>query len=130
LREHGWAEHERKPIPPRATKDREAPHAQAPTFRSSSISAMKVSIHLVEKFPEMKSGWSMMRRCRAEVVLTPSTTRVSNARRIAEWLAAHPLVHRVNYPGLASHPGRDVHERQVCGGGRKPLRGRDGLLLL
>lgn len=41
--------------------------------------------------------------------------QIANARRIAEWLAAHPLVHRVNYPGLASHPGRDVHERQVRG---------------
>lgn len=42
-----------------------------------------------------------------------SPLQIANARRIAEWLAAHPLVHRVNYPGLASHPGRDVHERQV-----------------
>ena len=45
--------------------------------------------------------------------LPPGTPQVANARRIAEWLAAHPMVHRVNYPGLASHPGRDVHERQV-----------------
>ncbi|PRW56037.1 cystathionine beta-lyase [Chlorella sorokiniana] len=43
--------------------------------------------------------------------------QVANARRIAEWLAAHPLVHRVNYPGLASHPGRDVHERQATAPG-------------
>lgn len=39
--------------------------------------------------------------------------QAANAQRIAEWLAAHPLVQRVNYPGLASHPGKDVHDRQV-----------------
>lgn len=41
--------------------------------------------------------------------------QVSNARRIAEWLAQHPLVQRVNYPGLQGHPGKDVHDRQVSG---------------
>lgn len=40
--------------------------------------------------------------------------QVANARRIAAWLAQHPLVQRVNYPGLEGHPGKDVHDRQVC----------------
>ena len=40
--------------------------------------------------------------------------QAANAARIAEWLDAHPLVQRVNYPGLPQHPGRDVHLRQVA----------------
>ena len=37
----------------------------------------------------------------------------SNARRIAEFLAAHPQVERVNYPGLVSHPGHELATRQM-----------------
>ncbi|KAL4457693.1 hypothetical protein ABPG75_012558 [Micractinium tetrahymenae] len=43
--------------------------------------------------------------------------QAANARCIAEWLAAHPMVHRVNYPGLASHPGKDVHDAQASSPG-------------
>jgi cystathionine beta-lyase len=39
------------------------------------------------------------------------------ARRLAEWLAQHPKVEKVYYPGLAGHPGKDVHERQASGYG-------------
>ncbi len=39
-----------------------------------------------------------------------------NAQRIAEWLADHPLIERVYYPGLADHPGHDVARRQMQGG--------------
>ena len=37
----------------------------------------------------------------------------SNARKIAEFLAAHPQVERVNYPGLVSHPGHELATRQM-----------------
>jgi cystathionine beta-lyase/cystathionine gamma-synthase len=40
-----------------------------------------------------------------------------NARQIAEALAAHPLVRRVYYPGLESHPGHDIARRQMTGFG-------------
>jgi len=36
----------------------------------------------------------------------------ANARRVAEFLAAHPKVERVFFPGLAAHPGHDVARRQ------------------
>lgn len=39
--------------------------------------------------------------------------QAQNAQRIAEWLAAHPLVKKVNFPGLPDHPGREVHFKQV-----------------
>jgi cystathionine beta-lyase/cystathionine gamma-synthase len=35
----------------------------------------------------------------------------ANALRVAEWLAGHPRVARVHYPGLASDPGHSVARR-------------------
>jgi cystathionine beta-lyase/cystathionine gamma-synthase len=40
-----------------------------------------------------------------------------NAAAIAAALASHPLVRRVYYPGLATHPGHDVARRQMAGFG-------------
>jgi cystathionine gamma-synthase len=37
----------------------------------------------------------------------------ANAQAIAEWLAEHPKVTRVNYPGLASHPQHALARRQM-----------------
>ncbi|MCL6548905.1 MAG: PLP-dependent transferase [Alicyclobacillus sp.] len=41
----------------------------------------------------------------------------SNAAAVAAWLATHPLVTRVYYPGLADHPRRSVHASQASGSG-------------
>ncbi|OJT19893.1 cystathionine gamma-synthase [Archangium sp. Cb G35] len=38
-----------------------------------------------------------------------------NALRIAQWLAAHPLVEQVYHPGLESHPGHALQKRQASG---------------
>ncbi|WP_257386278.1 trans-sulfuration enzyme family protein [Tahibacter caeni] len=38
----------------------------------------------------------------------------ANARRIAEFLAAHTRVAAVNYPGLTTHAGHAVAARQMC----------------
>lgn len=40
-----------------------------------------------------------------------------NALAIARWLAAHPRVGEVYYPGLEHHPGFHVHRRQASGYG-------------
>jgi cystathionine beta-lyase len=40
-----------------------------------------------------------------------------NAQRIAEFLAAHPDVEQVYFPGLPDHPGREIHDRQARGPG-------------
>jgi cystathionine beta-lyase/cystathionine gamma-synthase len=40
-----------------------------------------------------------------------------NARRIADYLAGHPKVQRVLYPGLPDHPGHEIHKRQASGFG-------------
>jgi cystathionine gamma-synthase len=41
----------------------------------------------------------------------------ATAGRVAEWLAAHPLVRAVHYPGLPGHPGHAVAARQQRGFG-------------
>ncbi|CAA6667693.1 unnamed protein product [Spirodela intermedia] len=40
-----------------------------------------------------------------------------NAQKIAEFLASHPRVKRVNYAGLPGHPGRSLHYSQAKGAG-------------
>jgi cystathionine gamma-synthase len=37
----------------------------------------------------------------------------TNALRIAQFLATHPAIERVNYPGLPSHPGHAIAARQM-----------------
>ncbi|MGH8906419.1 MAG: trans-sulfuration enzyme family protein [Egibacteraceae bacterium] len=39
----------------------------------------------------------------------------ATAGRLASWLAGHPAVERVHYPGLASHPHHAVARRQLRG---------------
>lgn len=44
--------------------------------------------------------------------------QASNAQRIAEWLTTQThITTRVNYPGLPSHPGHELHFRQASSGG-------------
>lgn len=51
----------------------------------------------------------------------------SNAQAVANFLADHPAVHAVYYPGLASHPGSDVAARQMrMPGGMLSFRVRGG----
>ena len=40
-----------------------------------------------------------------------------SALRVAQYLDMHPLVERVYYPGLETHEGYEVHQRQAEGGG-------------
>jgi cystathionine beta-lyase len=43
--------------------------------------------------------------------------QAQNAARIADFLAAQPLVKSVNYPGLTSHPGAALHAAQATHAG-------------
>lgn len=38
-----------------------------------------------------------------------------NAEKVANFLATHPKVERVNYPSLGSHPGHEIAARQMSG---------------
>jgi len=52
----------------------------------------------------------------------------ASARVLASWLAGHPQVERVHYPGLASHPGHALASRQMKGpGGMISFELRGGL---
>ena len=52
----------------------------------------------------------------------------ANAGALAEWLAAHPGVEQVNYPGLAGHPQHALAKAQMSGfGGIVTFRPRGGL---
>ncbi|WP_102419779.1 cystathionine gamma-synthase [Mycobacterium sp. 4858] len=52
-----------------------------------------------------------------------------NAAAVAEFLAGHPAVSTVLYPGLPGHPGHDVAARQMRGfGGMVSVRMRGGRL--
>lgn len=42
---------------------------------------------------------------------------VSNTKAIAEFLASHPLVKKLNYAGMPSHPGAAIHAAQATSGG-------------
>lgn len=39
-----------------------------------------------------------------------------NAKRVAEFLSAHPRVEAVHYPGLPTHPNHEIAARQMSGG--------------
>ena len=41
----------------------------------------------------------------------------ANAQAVAEFLAGHPRVEHVNYPGLPSHPQYELAQRQMAAGG-------------
>jgi cystathionine beta-lyase/cystathionine gamma-synthase len=41
----------------------------------------------------------------------------ANGLALAEFLSAHPKVHHVHYPGLASHPHHELARRQMRGFG-------------
>ncbi|MGJ7490517.1 O-succinylhomoserine sulfhydrylase [Variovorax sp. ZT4R33] len=41
----------------------------------------------------------------------------ANALAVAQWLEGHPMVSRVHFPGLASHPQHDLAMRQQSGQG-------------
>ncbi|MNO63161.1 Cystathionine beta-lyase MetC [compost metagenome] len=40
-----------------------------------------------------------------------------SARKLAEWLSSRSDIQNVYYPGLADHPGREIHEKQSTGYG-------------
>jgi methionine-gamma-lyase len=57
------------------------------------------------------NAWLILRGTRTLHLRVPA--QCSNARKIAEFLANHPRVERVNYPGLPSHPGHDLAKKQM-----------------
>jgi len=59
--------------------------------------------------------WLSMRGIRTMPLRVQAQT--ASAFALAEFLASHPKVEAVHYPGLPSHPRHDVARRQMCGFG-------------
>jgi cystathionine gamma-synthase len=57
------------------------------------------------------SAWLTLRGCRS--LPARMALHCANARTVAEFLASHAAVERVNYPGLSSHPQHAVAARQM-----------------
>jgi cystathionine gamma-synthase len=84
------------------------------------------------------SAWLTLRGCRSP----PARMAIhcANARGLVGFLAQHPMVERVNYPGLASHPNHAIAARQMSDygamlsllvrGGREPTLAVAGKLRL
>ncbi|TLX20874.1 trans-sulfuration enzyme family protein [Thermomonas fusca] len=57
------------------------------------------------------SAWLILRGCRS--LGARMAMHCANARKLAEFLATHPAVERVNWPGLPTHPGHAVAAKQM-----------------
>lgn len=58
------------------------------------------------------SAWLAMRGMRS--LAARLRLQCATARRLAEFLAGHPRVTTVHYPGLATHPGHAIAQRQMA----------------
>jgi O-succinylhomoserine sulfhydrylase len=61
------------------------------------------------------NAWVMLKSL--ETMTVRVDAQVRSAARIADWLADHPGVARVYYPGRADHPQAALARRQMSGGG-------------
>ena len=57
------------------------------------------------------SAWLTLRGCRS--LPARMALHCANARKVASFLATHPAVERVNWPGLPTHPGHAIAQRQM-----------------
>jgi cystathionine gamma-synthase len=57
------------------------------------------------------SAWLTLRGCRS--LPARMAMHCANARKVAEFLAAHSAIERVNWPGLPDHPGYATAKRQM-----------------
>jgi cystathionine gamma-synthase len=57
------------------------------------------------------SAWMLLRGCRS--LPARMAWHCRNARAVAEFLASHPRVERVNWPGLPTHPQHEVAAKQM-----------------
>jgi len=64
------------------------------------------------------NAWTLYMLERSLKTLDVRVQRINrNAMKVAEYLAGHNRINRVNYPGLTSHPDHDTAKRQMKGFG-------------
>lgn len=79
--------------------------------RDDTFERLTAVQRLVGAVPSPFDCWLIRRGIRS----LPARMRVhcDNAELVAQFLAGHPRVERVHYPGLASHPGHELARRQM-----------------
>ena len=93
--------------------------------RSDFFAKVAHRLHITGATLAPFSAWLILRGCRS--LGARMAMHCANARKVAEFLAAHPRIHRVNYPGLPSHPGHAVAAKQMRDfGGMMSIELRDG----
>lgn len=82
-------------------------------FARADAFAQKVAhrLHVTGAVLAPFSAWLTLRGCRS--LGARMAMHCANARKLAAFLAAHPAVERVNWPGLPSHPGHAVAAAQM-----------------
>ncbi len=75
--------------------------------------------------PGPMDSWLALRGIKTLALRMPR--HESNAKLVAEFLAVHPGVRKVYYPGLPGHPGHEVSRRQASGFGGMVAFDVDGL---
>lgn len=73
-----------------------------------------LSIDVLRDFGGVMSpfnAWLILRGIHTLHLRVPA--QCANAQKIADFLAHHPKVEYVNYPGLPTHPGHDLAKRQM-----------------
>ena len=79
--------------------------------RGALAAAVAHRLHVTGAVLSPFSAWLTLRGCRS--LGARMAMHCANARQVAGFLQAHPAVARVNWPGLASHPGHAVAARQM-----------------
>lgn len=67
--------------------------------------------HITGNIASPFNSWLILRGARS--LPARMAWHCSNARQVAEFLAAQPGISSVNYPGLASHPGHHIAKKQM-----------------
>jgi cystathionine gamma-synthase/cystathionine gamma-lyase len=87
----------------------------AATRSEETFQTLKFHQNAIGAVPSPFDAWLTLRGVKTLALRMREHER--NAKAVAEALAAHPLVERVYYPGLASHPQHELARRQMRGFG-------------
>ncbi len=79
------------------------------------ITPLRKTLRMLGPTLDPFAAWLMLRGMKTLSVRIRQQNE--NTQRLAEYLARHPKVRRVYYPGLPSHPGHELAKRQMKGFG-------------
>jgi cystathionine gamma-synthase len=83
--------------------------------RSKLIDSLRDAIGILGGISDPNTAYLLLRGMKTLSVRVEKQNR--NAQQIAEFLAGHPGIEQVWYPGLKTHPGHEIAARQMKGFG-------------